>query len=581
MTIALFDEARKKAGAFLDSGSISATRLDSPAPDGACDVWAVQAALSVAGVSEFQISLPVAFPAEAPSVFILGEAAHGLPHMEEHGRVCLRVELLGCDYERPHEAVERTLAALEDFLRKCEDPEWVAKEFAREAVLYWRRFCKVERHKALSSNPVGALSVLDEFGGAGSAVVDALVTTRKKGMPHAYVGKGELDARLARHGIAPGTIQRAAAMHVQMRHSSLWASGKCPRTYEQVKNLAIEHFPDAARFFESCVGRGAVKDTTKWKLVVFETAQGLFAYQIVRAALPLLQLPTVVPLEVKRMDVAWCLTRGDSPKRFARRQTQRAVIFGAGSLGAPTAELLARAGIGHLDIVDYERLEEENVSRHPLGLDAVGRRKALALAERIRRQVPGIEVTGHPMRAERWLAETSGLDKVDVIVDLTGSSSVRALLSRLVKSEDVKRPVVIGWMEPFGSAAHVVTLAAGERWPDDDPVGAINFADWPSEAEVQLPGCGHGFHPYGYADAVRAAALVEQKVLDVLENHKPQSCVSTFVRDEEFYDNLPVVAKQNKRSGMVLASRGSYFERTLAVCIGEADGATAPGATGS
>ncbi|MYN11681.1 hypothetical protein GSY71_00715 [Pusillimonas sp. TS35] len=38
------------------------------------------------------------------------------------------------------------------------------------------------------------------------------------------------------------------------------------------------------------------------------------------------------------------------------------LIIGCGSLGSPIVELLARAGVGNLDIVDSERFDSPNVT---------------------------------------------------------------------------------------------------------------------------------------------------------------------------------------------------------------------------
>ena len=74
-------------------------------------------------------------------------------------------------------------------------------------------------------------------------------------------------------------------------------------------------------------------------------------------------------------------------ERLARAHV---VVLGLGGVGSYAAEALARAGVGRLTLVDPERIDETNVNRQLHALDGeVGRFKAEALAERLRRIGPG------------------------------------------------------------------------------------------------------------------------------------------------------------------------------------------------
>jgi molybdopterin/thiamine biosynthesis adenylyltransferase len=60
---------------------------------------------------------------------------------------------------------------------------------------------------------------------------------------------------------------------------------------------------------------------------------------------------------------------------------RRVTIVGVGSIGSAVADTLARAGIGTLALVDYDRLDQKNLARHILGDRDLGRRKVDALAD--------------------------------------------------------------------------------------------------------------------------------------------------------------------------------------------------------
>src|SRR5690606_1733286 len=59
------------------------------------------------------------------------------------------------------------------------------------------------------------------------------------------------------------------------------------------------------------------------------------------------------------------------------------VLVGAGSLGSQVAMQLARAGVGRLTLIDPDILNAENLGRHVLGIDDLGRYKVDAMRDRL------------------------------------------------------------------------------------------------------------------------------------------------------------------------------------------------------
>src|SRR6266851_1907374 len=79
----------------------------------------------------------------------------------------------------------------------------------------------------------------------------------------------------------------------------------------------------------------------------------------------------------------------------ARIAGSKVVIIGCGALGAVQAETLARAGVGHLVLVDRDFVEESNLQRQIMfeESDALNRLpKAVAAAARIARVNSEIQV---------------------------------------------------------------------------------------------------------------------------------------------------------------------------------------------
>ncbi len=116
---------------------------------------------------------------------------------------------------------------------------------------------------------------------------------------------------------------------------------------------------------------------------------------------------------------------------MARLAAARVAVFGLGGVGGWCAESLVRSGVGHLLLVDSDRVAETNVNRQVMATTkTVGRVKVEALAERLREINPAI---GLDVRAEIYdetTAASFNLEDFDYVIDAIDSLAEKALLIR-------------------------------------------------------------------------------------------------------------------------------------------------------
>ena len=67
-------------------------------------------------------------------------------------------------------------------------------------------------------------------------------------------------------------------------------------------------------------------------------------------------------------------------------------IAGVGGLGSNAAVALARADVGRLVLVDFDRVEKNNLTRQYYFLDQIGKIKVEALKENINKINPAVQV---------------------------------------------------------------------------------------------------------------------------------------------------------------------------------------------
>jgi molybdopterin/thiamine biosynthesis adenylyltransferase len=120
---------------------------------------------------------------------------------------------------------------------------------------------------------------------------------------------------------------------------------------------------------------------------------------------------------------------GDEGQR--RLLAARVLIIGCGALGSAHAESLARAGVGHLRIVDRDFVEPSNLQRQTMFTESDAEKrlpKAIAAANHLHEINSEIEVEPHVIDVNHSTVERL-LDDCDVVVDGTDNFATRYLIN--------------------------------------------------------------------------------------------------------------------------------------------------------
>lgn len=495
--------------------------------------------------STVRLSLPRDFPATPAQIHLHKDHCLVLPHVEETGKVCLGVEATPDDYADPVQCIGRVLNAFQLFLTQCNDDDWIVSEFRRECWSYWFRFCYMATSRqnarptpghlyfsiqGLTKTEEGSLAVY--YIGGNPQKIKHVVGCLKNTDPHLLA---------KRHGLSSGQLVRGQALFVPLQENLDWRPGVWPLDFNDLDTM-VSQLSEKTVSVRSWLEQFAGKPGQPF-LVAFVQGQFAYGYQLYPPIVQGLSSLAIEPLAAIRLDAEWCLTRGYGSNTFSNRQKKHVLVLGCGSLGSTIIELMARAGIGNLTIVDPELFLPENCSRHVLGLSSVHQGKATQLADRLTREIPGVSVRGVSALASSWVSDRVTPDMFDLIVDCTGESSVRTLLSQYRHSAIKDTLIMHTWLEPFCSAAHVVLVGTSDIWPMSDPADTlVNAADWPESTKHEIPACGAGFHPYGVADTWQAAGFAAERILNVLDRATGASEIWSWVRSRAYFEALDVGA---------------------------------------
>ena len=109
-------------------------------------------------------------------------------------------------------------------------------------------------------------------------------------------------------------------------------------------------------------------------------------------------------------------------------------VCGLGGLGSNIAIALARAGIGKLILIDFDRVDITNLHRQQYKADQIGMYKTVALVENLKEIAPYISLEIHTERIAEDNAVTL-LSDADIICEAFDDAECKAMLTNTILSE--------------------------------------------------------------------------------------------------------------------------------------------------
>ena len=137
----------------------------------------------------------------------------------------------------------------------------------------------------------------------------------------------------------------------------------------------------------------------------------------------------------------------------------KVLIVGVGGLGCPVVDLLARAGVGVIGTIDYDKVSLSNIHRQTLYTTKdVGKYKVEILKKKLNLINKEIKVNIYNQKAnEKNLIKI--INKYDVIVDGSDNFKTKFLLNKL--SIKFKKKLIVGAISKFDG--HVFTFDFGSK----------------------------------------------------------------------------------------------------------------------
>ncbi|MEW6573749.1 MAG: E2/UBC family protein [Bacillota bacterium] len=294
----------------------------------------------------------------------------------------------------------------------------------------------------------------------------------------------------------------------------------------------------------------------------------------------------ITPHLVSRLDADYLLPRAGALPSLVDKKV---LLVGCGSVGGFIAFELARAGVGHLTLVDEDHLSPENIHRHALGADCLYRLveadgtkyqampKVLGLKVELETRYPYItvEMFSEPIRdlvREKKVMVTA----FDLVVVALGNPTVELFLNRHFHTLEKCPPVVFTWNEPLGIGGHALLTRNNGRTgcleclykdPDEFLYNKASFAAPGQFFGRTLSGCGNVFTPYGSMDSIQTAVVATRLGISALLGQEKDNPVLSWKGDGRlFKQEYEVSPRYELSSEQLFASRYDYKLEGCPVC---------------
>jgi sulfur-carrier protein adenylyltransferase/sulfurtransferase len=563
MVSRLFDAAAHKAaadelsarlakvapGVPLQSLSLSETQASSRTKSEHSSGWKLPLPPDYTGVArELIIVLPGDFPAEVMQAYVEPSPFLVWPHCDRQGKLCIWMEdniLVGAKPE----------AVVADFIDKLRwlfslvlapdaDANERAREFNEEWLAYWMPPLNKEKNNVaaavtLITPPPGGLCPLY------ACTFNVLADKDPRKTPPTIKLLADSEEALRRWSAnLPGnklTPPRAAGYFVPLKSVPPVGSPTSlddvqtllsvaePGTWKKVNHyLAAAPFKDQWLVFSIPNGAGAAMAAVNFspskRHRSFPGAEHYASDKEVRAKgkrdeKSLTWIPAAC--DVHRADMAWMRDR-DQNKQLKRAAEAVVSIVGDGALGSMIAKGLAHEGVGNLGTIDGDKLEAENLGRHELGAEDLGRMKAKAHADRLAAAFPHIRVQAIPKYIQDLTDdEMDSLRKSTLVICATANWPADNYLIKMRARGMLGMPLLICWSEPHGVAGHSLLSLDAKDDLDSQFEGNGDYkkrvTTWPAGDVIRaLPACQVTFQPAGYLRLNNTGTMVAAHALEYL-----------------------------------------------------------------
>lgn len=133
-------------------------------------------------------------------------------------------------------------------------------------------------------------------------------------------------------------------------------------------------------------------------------------------------------------------------------------VFGVGGVGGTCLEALCRSGVGHIDIFDFDDVDESNLNRQICYcFDDIGKNKVFIASQKMKNINPVCEINPFNLRLNTTNITTIDFTKYDYVVDCIDETKSKLSLIEKCLDNNVKIVSSLGMANRFDPSKVFIT----------------------------------------------------------------------------------------------------------------------------
>lgn len=530
-----------------------------------------------ADIVNIMIALPFDWEIKLIDFYITDRDFPFIPHVDIKGKLCL-FDLEGCLIDGDlrgliFQSVNRMIEVISDGI-KGENKE----DFIKEYELYWMQLDNIRRAKVIY--PLEKKVNLLKYIGAD--------TQRKK---------GESNIKYRDRIKKTEMMVFESPIQLDCYQNKKGTQKNCvyyPISTDTMILPPDPRLPLQVDYINMILSKGPVKDLKvlfkklgREKIVFFEIKQPNGVYNCFGIGIKdgvwneenLVSYSELYPIYVTRIDKKILMGRIDDNCM----QNKKILLIGCGSIGGYITDLLFKAGIENIMLVDDDILKEENIFRHLLGMQYVSMYKCVALAEYFKRNIPDIKVQAHVKDIQSAVKDDEiNLNEYDIIISAVGNHNVNLWLNRYILKNEINTPVIYAWNEVYGIGNHVAYIDRNKYGcyqcffaRDEETDELYDRNSYCLQGQVVISedtSCGTSYIPYGIAVSQKTALMCVELLNKIFRGEIEENVIISSKGDRDYFESkgLNVSPKYENQENSVIQFEGKNFKNgKCVVCRGE------------
>ena len=140
-------------------------------------------------------------------------------------------------------------------------------------------------------------------------------------------------------------------------------------------------------------------------------------------------------------------------------KNSKILIIGTGGLGCPVADLLTRAGVGEIGIIDYDKINLSNIHRQTLfSAQDIGKFKVKIAKKKLNLINKEVKVNTYKIKADEQILKKI-VGKYEIIVDGSDNFKTKFLINKI--SLKYKKKLIVGAISKFDG--HIFVFNFSEK----------------------------------------------------------------------------------------------------------------------